>query len=372
VLLTPVFIALVAAVAALVIVVLVAGVASHSRSASEQRMTHAVEQLGSRIDGLAEELSGAIERAHEDGLRARALGDLGGTLDLEEALARTAEAACGLRGIDAAVVRVADLDGSMAVGVAGVAADEAARQAVTGPPDGRATRAVGLTYVYDEGDEPPGAFRSGVALPLEAAGEPLGLLVAYSHDPAPRLSVEMLARLEAITAAAGPLIDNARRFRQASATGEVDAVTGLPGRRSFLETLGREVARSHRFDRRLTVLVLDVDGLRSLNDRLGPRGGDDVLAAVAAAVTGEMRDSDLAFRVGGDELVAVLPESGGIDADALFARVRVRVDRDQPAVTLSGGIAELSADDDAVSLIDRAEKALARAKTTGPGSAAAS
>lgn len=362
-------IVIVVAAVVLAALVAVAWVSSgRTRADTEARLHSALERFGARIDALAEELSGAIERAHEDGLRARALGDLGGTLDLDEALTRTAEAARGLRGIDASVVRVTDLDGSTVVGVSGVTADEAAHQTVSGPPDGRAARAVGLTYVYDEGDEPPGAFRSGVALPLEVAGEPLGLLVAYSHDPAPRLSAETLARLEAITAAAGPLIDNVRRFRQVSTAGEIDAVTGLPGRRSFLEALGREVARSRRFDRRLTLLMLDVDGLRSVNDRLGPRGGDDVLATVAAAVIAEMRDSDLAFRVGGDELAIVLPESGGIDADALFARVRVRIDRDRPAVTVSGGIAEMSADDDAVSLLDRAEKALGRAKNTGPGS----
>ena len=362
--------ALAAATAALVVVALAGVLGRRARADSEARITAALREIGTRMDALADDLSVAVERAHEDGMRARALGDLGGTLDLDEALARTVEAATAVRGVDAAIVRVAALDGSTLVAATGVAPDEAERQVVSGPPDGRDSRAVTLTYVYADGQEPLGALRSGVAVPVESEGEPLGFLAAYSHDPAPRLSADVLARLEAIAAAAGPAIDTARRFREAQLAGDQDAVTGLPGRRSFHDALSREVARAHRYDRRLALLVLDVDDFHGVNERLGQLGGDEVLAETAALVRSAVREADVAYRTGGDEFGVLLPESARIDAEGLFARVLATVRRHQTGLSLSGGIAELAAGDDALTLYERAEEALRRAKAVGKGTAA--
>jgi diguanylate cyclase (GGDEF)-like protein len=363
-------IALVAAVAALAIVLLVAVGGRRTHARSEERITEALRHLGTRMDALAEDLSEAVERVHEDGLRSRALGELGGTLDVDEALARTVEAAAALRGVDAAVVHATSLDGSLLVGATGVPRDEAERQIVCGPPDGRGARAMGITYLYREGEEPLGALRSGVAVPLEANGESLGYLAAYSHDAAPLLAADSLARLEAIAAAAGPTIDTARRFREASAAGDHDAVTGLQGRGSFHEALAREVARALRYERRLALLVLDVDDFQSVNERLGQLGGDELLAATAALVRGALREADAAYRAGGDEFAVLLPESARIDAEGLFARVLATVQRHHAGLSLSGGIAELKPDDDALSLYERAEEALHHAKLAGKGTAA--
>jgi diguanylate cyclase (GGDEF)-like protein len=361
--------ALVAALAALAVVLLVAVAGRRTHTQSEARITAAVHELGTRMDALTEELSDAVERAREEGLRTRALGELGGTLDLDEALARTVEAAAAVRGVDAAVVRVASLDGSPLVAAVGVPRDEAERQIVSGPPDGRGARAVQISYVYRDGEEPPGALRSGVAVTLEADGEPLGFLATYSYDISSRLGAESLARLEAIAAAAGPT-DTARRFREARAAGDHDAVTGLPGRSSFHDALGREVARSHRYDRRLALLVLDVDDFHGVNDRLGQLGGDEVLGATASLVRGALREADVAYRAGGDEFGILLPESARIDAEGLFARVLATVRRHHTGLTLSGGIAELQPGDDALTLYERAEEALHRAKSVGKGTAA--
>jgi diguanylate cyclase (GGDEF)-like protein len=363
-------IALGAATAALVVVALSAAATRRARDASEQRITAALREMASRMDGLAGDLAVAIEHSRDDALRSRALGDLGGTLDLDEALARTADAAASVPGADAAVVRVAGLDGAMLVAAAGVARDEAERHVVTGPPDGRDARAVTLGYVYRDGEDPPGALRSGLVVPLEADGETIGTVAVFSHDPAPAPGADAVPRLEAIAAVAGPAIDTARRFREVRDAGDHDAVTGLPGRRSFHEDLAREVARAHRYERRLALLVLDVDDFHSVNDRLGQLGGDDVLGATAALVRGALREADVPFRTGGDEFAVVLPESARIDAEGLFARVLAAVRRHQTGLSLSGGIAELRPDDDALTLYERAEEALQRAKDVGKGTAA--
>ncbi len=363
-------IALAAASAALVIVALNGVAGRRARSASDARIAAALRELGTRMDALADDLSAGIERAHEDGMRGRAIGDLGGTLDLDEALARTVEALDAIQGVDAAVVRATGLDGSPLVAATGLPPDEAQRHVISGPPDGRDARAVALTYVYPDGEEPLGALRSGVAVPLAADGEPLGFVAVYSHDQAPRLSAEALARLEAIAAAAGPAIDTARRFREARESADHDVVTGLPGRRSFHDTLGREVARALRYDRRLALLVLDVDDFHGVNDRLGQLGGDEVLSETASLLRGAVREADVAYRAGGDEFAVLLPESTRIDAEGLFARVLATVRRHQTGLSLSGGIAELQPGDDALTLLERAEEALHRAKTVGKGTAA--
>jgi diguanylate cyclase (GGDEF)-like protein len=363
-------VALATALAAVAVVVLLGAAGRRARVSSEARITQSLRELGVRMDALSSELSGAIERTQEEGLRVRALGDLGGVLDLDEVMARTAEAAAAIRGIDAAIVHAVALDGSPLVAAVGVASDEAERQTVSGPPDGRAAAAVQLTYVYREGAEPPGALRWGVAVPLEADGEPLGFLAGYSHDTVPALPAETRRRLEAIAAVAGPAIDTARRFHDVQDGGDRDAVTGLPGRRSFHDALAREVARAHRYQRRLAILLLDVDDFHGVNDRLGQLGGDEILSGTATLVNGAIRGADVAYRTGGDEFAVILPESARIEAEGLFARVLATMRRREQGTSVSGGIAELQADDDALSLFGRAEAALGQAKAVGKGTAA--
>jgi diguanylate cyclase (GGDEF)-like protein len=359
----------VAAVAGLALIALLVSRRDRGTSERDERVAVALNELGGRMDALARDLSDAIASLHTTTLRARALSELGSSLDLDEVLQRTLEVATGVQGVDGAIVHAAGSNGDRHVVARGLP-DGAKRQTITGPPDGRDVRAVALHYLYHEDDEPPGALRSGVAVPLAADGVQLGFLAVYSHDVEPPLDGEPLERLEAIAAAAGPTIDTARRFREASEAGDHDVVTGLPGRGAFHQTLAREVGRAHRYQRRLALLVLDVDDFRAINERVGQLGGDEVLAATASLVRGAAREADVAYRAGGDAFAVILPESARIDAEGLFARVLAAVRRHQTGLTLSGGIAELQPDDDALTLYERAEGALHRAKAVGKGTAA--
>jgi diguanylate cyclase (GGDEF)-like protein len=362
--------ALAAAVVALLVVAIVGLAGRRGRARSDARMSEALQAVGARLDALSDQVADALEEARDEGLRTRALGDLVGSLDLDETLARTVELAAGIRGVDAALVRVAALDGNQHVASRGIPADEAARQVVSGPPDGRVVDAVAISYVYPNAGEPPGALRSGLAVRLEVEGETIGFLAAYSYDPPPRLGPEVVSRLLAIAAAAAPAVDTARRFREARAAADEDAVTGLPGRSSFHDALTREVARAHRYERRLALLVVDVDDFHLVNDRVGQLGGDGVLADVAAVVRAAVRRADSAFRIGGDEFAVLLPEAERHDGEGLFARVLAGVAERRPGTSLSGGVASLSAEDDALTLLDRAEGALRSAKSAGKGTSA--
>ncbi len=181
--------------------------------------------------------------------------------------------------------------------------------------------------------------------------------------------------LEDLAASCGPAVENARRFREARKLADLDALTNLHNRRYFHDTLAREVARAHRYNRRLALVVFDIDDFKAINDRVGHLAGDAVLAQLAERVRSVVRSADIACRVGGDEFAVVLPESTLTDAEQLYRRlqfaVSTRATGPAERLHLSAGIAELAPEDDAVSFFERADEALFRAKETGKGQAVA-
>ena len=171
--------------------------------------------------------------------------------------------------------------------------------------------------------------------------------------------------------APGPAIENARRFREARQLADLDALTGLHNRRYFHETLARECARAHRYERKLSLIVFDLDDFKEINDRIGHLAGDTVLAEAAERVRDVVRTADIACRVGGDEFAVILPESSLNDADQLYRRIQNAISS-RPLgqggkLFLSAGVAELRAEDDPVAFFQRADDALYRAKEAGKG-----
>ena len=334
------------------------------------QFTRGLHELSARLDDLARELADGVERVREEGLRARILESLGGTLDLDEVLRRCVEAAGSLPGVAAAAVTV-EIDG--AAWAASVGLDQQTLDPVAGPPGAGAVRAVGLSYHYREGRGAPGAMLSAVAVPIESIGYRLGFLTVFGRSEEPPVAGAEFQTLEAIAQHAGPAIERARdtSVRHRPST---DALTGLDNRQVLHETLALEVARAHRGRRKLAVCVLDVDDLRETNERLGPPAADALLTEIADQLRAAIRPGDTAFRCGGDEFAVILPDSGRIEAEATFARVQAAVRRIPGPVgsapSVSAGIAELKPDDDGVSLFERAERALRRAKEAGKGTAA--
>ncbi len=368
--LTTAAIALAAAAAALLTVgfVLVAGIRARRRS--EFKLARVLQELGSRMDGLAAELTSAVTRVEEVSRRQRALGDLGASIDLDEVLARTAEAATALvDSAHAAVVHAAAHDGSRLVSTVGLS-EEAARGAlVAGPPDGSTPRAVSVSYRYDPGREDAGAIRGGLAVPLRGeSDDPLGFLAVYARE-SEAFGDEALVALEGLALRAGPAVENARRYREARQLADTDALTGLHNRRMFHETLGREVARAQRYGRVLSLLVLDLDDFKDVNDRYGHLAGDAVLAEVGERMRSVARSADVPCRIGGEEFAVILPESNLADAEAVYQRLAEAISSrpvdEIGTIRFSAGLAELRADDDALSFFERADRALYEAKRDG-------
>jgi len=154
-----------------------------------------------------------------------------------------------------------------------------------------------------------------------------------------------------------------------------DALTGLFNRRYMESHVGTLVEQASARGKPLTVLVLDIDYFKSINDTHGHDAGDDVLREFAIRIKKSIRGIDLACRYGGEEFVVVMPETDMAVATMVAERLRRRIaaepfpinqgQRTIP-VTLSIGIAALRGqDDNAASLLKRADQALYRAKRDG-------
>ncbi|MBS1139791.1 MAG: diguanylate cyclase with sensor [Proteobacteria bacterium] len=166
------------------------------------------------------------------------------------------------------------------------------------------------------------------------------------------------------------LRESEERYRSLSQT---DSLTGLFNSRHLHEQLPGELERTARYGRPLSLLVLDCDNFKSVNDCYGHLGGDKVLQNLATAIRQCLRRSDLAFRYGGEEFVVLLPETDILAATAIAERLRelfAGIETHVPSgyavrCTVSIGVAECMAGDDEASLVRRADEACYVAKERG-------
>ncbi len=160
-----------------------------------------------------------------------------------------------------------------------------------------------------------------------------------------------------------PLIDLASR----------DALTGLANRRALMSRLRRAVERARRQGSPLSVLLMDLDKFKPINDRLGHAAGDEVLRIVAARLRQHFRAGDVVARLGGDEFCVLLQGTGESDVRALVHKVHAALAAPMGrgghalSVGCSVGVATLDAGLGADALLDRADRALYRAKRHGGG-----
>jgi diguanylate cyclase (GGDEF)-like protein len=337
---------------------------------ADERVGAVVQTLERRMDELASELAGAVERAEEEGRRSRFLGEIAGSIDMDEVLARTLEAGTRMEGVDAALIRLESPEGVPTIAAHGLSADGA--EAIAGPPDGSRARAIEVNYRYREEDEGgAGLIAGGLAVPLEDNGSRIGYLAVYTRNRDRRFAEDDVRRLEELTQRATPAIENAQRFREARQLADLDALTGLHNRRYFHETLARECARAHRYNRRLGLIVFDLDDFKNVNDKVGHLAGDAVLAEAAERVREVIRTADIPCRVGGDEFAVILPEAGIEQAEQLFGRLQGTISGrpigQAGRLHISAGVSELKPDDDSISFFERSDEALYRAKEAGKG-----
>jgi diguanylate cyclase (GGDEF)-like protein len=366
-------VALLAAAGGILLLVLALGLLDvrRSRQSSKEQVEAVADEVEARIGTRMNELMSMLAKSEQETRRARLLGDLGTSLELEDVLDRLLHAACEVSGAAAAAVTVSQPpDGPVLVRSLGVELPDGAGIEIGPPPDGRVARAISIRYRLAEDQLEGTPLRSALAVPLLHDSEILGHLAVYSHDPG-EASDETVDEVEELAVRAAPLVENARRFREARQLADMDSLTGLHNHRYFHEALAREVRRAHRYGRALSLLVLDADLFKAVNDRIGHLAGDAVLAEAAQRIGIVVRSVDVACRVGGDEFAVILPESTLMDAEQLAARVQEAVSarpiEEAGVITFSAGVAELEQREDANGFFERADRALYRAKEAARG-----
>lgn len=179
--------------------------------------------------------------------------------------------------------------------------------------------------------------------------------------------------LECLLEAAGELVatalDRALELRKLERLATRDPLTNLANARTFRSALTREYARSDRYGTRVSLVLLDLDDFKSINDRHGHLEGDRVLVEVSKVVGASVRDTDLVARLGGDEIAILMPESDAAAAEVAARRILdavATVDSAGEPVRASAGVAEhRAADRHPDATLEAADRALYRAKHGG-------
>lgn len=230
----------------------------------------------------------------------------------------------------------------------------------------------------------PARFALVGALGLAAAALALRALgVAFEPDalwslvaPQGLAAATMLVGIAAIlvSTAAFVLLHLERSFAQAARLATIDPLTNACNRRTFHEAAERELARARRMNTPLSIVMLDIDHFRAINEKHGHAVGDEVLARVAQIVRSTLRQEDMLVRFGGDELLVLLPGVPGTGAVVVAGRIRQMVSANPIAaggqsfdVTVSLGVsARLDEGPESVeTLVGRAGSAMALAQERG-------
>jgi diguanylate cyclase (GGDEF)-like protein len=227
-------------------------------------------------------------------------------------------------------------------------------------------------YLHDKAEA--GTIGSLLSVPLRTKGRILGVM-NFNRPRVNGFSPQEIRLAEAIAAQAALAIANARLYQQTLELSFTDSLTGVPNRRQLFLRLENELSRSLRFGDPISLLMIDLDLFKLINDAHGHTVGDGVLRGVALALRRSIRKIDIVARYGGEEFCVVLPRVGKPEALEVAEKLRRAVasasmpgpDGHAPlSVTISVGVATLGIDaEDVAGLIEKADSALYEAKRLG-------
>jgi diguanylate cyclase (GGDEF)-like protein len=208
-----------------------------------------------------------------------------------------------------------------------------------------------------------------LALELEVEGAPESLLLLYPPPQGFSENTRELAR--SLVAQAATALENAHLHSIVKWQAVTDDLTQLTNRRGFMQALESEVRRSDRFGGSLSLILLDLDDFKLINDRHGHHTGDEVLREVAKALLNRVRDVDVPVRLGGEEFAVLLPQTDLVGCTALAENLRAEIESvrlaavDRVKITASFGVVARTTGEGAHELLQRADVALYRAKGSG-------
>jgi len=220
--------------------------------------------------------------------------------------------------------------------------------------------------------------KSFISIPLKLSGRTIGVLNVADKVSGEVFSDEDLQLLVSIGAYASVAIERSRFYQKTEELKKIsitDSLTGLLNRRYFQERMSEEIERSRRHHLPLSLIMLDVDNFKQVNDRLGHLVGDEVLKATARCLRNSIRTIDVAARYGGEEFTVILPQTSKADAQTIAERICAEVYRlDLPFIkpeqkivlSVSLGLATYPEDAETLEdLVRNADIALYAAKSQG-------
>jgi diguanylate cyclase (GGDEF)-like protein len=311
-------------------------------------LSHDVDEMAVALQeksDLAEARAHEIER-HVDrlGLVLGVAREIAGSLSLRYVLEAVTDAALRIGSVRARVWLVEPDDRSIATAYdtegGRKSALEVLRLEIGVGSVGRAVK-----YARPIGPEPSEfAGQTMLAVPMIIGGRVVGVLECMQVEDDPPVG-DVLDILAALAAQAAGSVESARLHEKTAELAVTDPLTGLANRRAFDENLAAEVRRALRYGRPLSVIFLDLDNFKLVNDRYGHDYGDIALQQAAAALRAHMRDTDRCYRLGGEELIVIAPETNVRDALLAAERLRSAIEHcagpGAPVVTASFGVAEL-------------------------------
>lgn len=210
----------------------------------------------------------------------------------------------------------------------------------------------------------------GAVAPLSFRDGTFGVAAARRAKP---LTSDELAWFTSLASSATLAVNNVLLTREIEATATLDPLTTLHNRRWLADVGERAIELAMRYDREISLAVLDIDHFKTINDQVGHLGGDYVLQAVSAIMTDTVRGTDLLARYGGEEFVIILPETEPDAAASMIERLRQRIagtpislGESNLGVTISAGVTALRDRlGDLESLVAEADLALLEAKANG-------
>lgn len=220
--------------------------------------------------------------------------------------------------------------------------------------------------------EYPGV-RSALLVPLLKGDRQLGGMMVCNPIGGRTYNTEDQEILFNLALHAATALENAHYVRRIETLAITDGLTGLFNHREFQKRLEDEIQRARRYHRPLSLLIIDIDRFKSINDIYGHPFGDAVLKKIGELILSEIRDIDFAARYGGEEFAVIVPETSVEKALVVAERICSRISKEafktgddiQTAVTISVGVADLADGNDRAALLACADQALYAAKAAG-------
>ncbi len=214
--------------------------------------------------------------------------------------------------------------------------------------------------------------RSILGIPLILRNETIGALFLQAEEP-DSYDDNQIRLVETIANQASIAMDNAQLFEKVQNLAITDSLTGAYNRRYFYEFAENETARSKRYKKDMSIIMLDIDHFKKVNDKFGHLAGDKTLIMIVDTVTKQLRKVDVLCRFGGEEFIVLLPETSQKDAMVAANRIckaiakqTLKSEKGDINVTVSIGVTQLSNNDQTMmDLISEADQALYAAKDAG-------